>query len=105
VWDKVKHNFGHYNSVRQELLLICTRGSCTPDVKELVDSVQTIERSTKHSEKPEEFRRIIDTLYPKGPRVELFARAKHEGWDSWGNEVPSHQGQPGHQGAEPEVGA
>jgi hypothetical protein len=29
VWDKVKHNFGHYNSVRHELLLVCTRGSCT----------------------------------------------------------------------------
>jgi hypothetical protein len=27
VWDKVKHNFGHYNSLRHEFLLICTRGS------------------------------------------------------------------------------
>ena len=43
VWDKVKHNMGHYNSVRQELLLICTKGSCKPDVPKLVDSVQTIE--------------------------------------------------------------
>src|SRR5713226_1244100 len=24
VWDKVKHNMGHYNSVRHELLLIAT---------------------------------------------------------------------------------
>lgn len=31
VWDKVKHNMGHYNSVRHELLLICTKGSCTPE--------------------------------------------------------------------------
>jgi N6-adenosine-specific RNA methylase IME4 len=31
VWDKIKHNMGHYNSVRHELLLICTRGSCQPD--------------------------------------------------------------------------
>ena len=30
VWDKVKHNVGYYNSVRHELLLICTRGSCLP---------------------------------------------------------------------------
>ena len=30
IWDKVKHNtLGHYNSVRHELLLICTKGSCT----------------------------------------------------------------------------
>lgn len=50
VWDKVKHNYGHYNSVRHELLLVCTRGSCLPDVPELVDSVVTLERSGKHSE-------------------------------------------------------
>ena len=62
VWDKVKHNMGHYNSVRHELLLIATKGSCTPDKRKLVDSVQTIERTEKHSEKPEEFRNIIDTL-------------------------------------------
>jgi len=86
VWDKVKHNFGHYNSVRHELLLVCTRGSCTPDVKELFDSVQTIERTEKHSEKPEEFRRIIDTIYTNGSRIELFSRSKHDGWEAWGNE-------------------
>jgi N6-adenosine-specific RNA methylase IME4 len=87
VWDKVKHNMGHYNSVRHELLLVCTRGSCTPDVPTLIDSVQSIERSAKHSEKPQEFRKIIETLYPNGKRLELFARAPVEGWDVWGNEA------------------
>lgn len=87
VWDKVRHNVGHYNSVRHEFLLVCTRGSCTPDVKELYDSVQTIERTGKHSEKPEEFRQIIDKLYPYGDRIELFARKPGPGnWKTWGNE-------------------
>ncbi|MFH1919716.1 MAG: MT-A70 family methyltransferase [Planctomycetota bacterium] len=86
VWDKVKHNFGHYNSVRHEFLLVCTRGSCTPDVKELHDSVVSIERSAKHSEKPEEFRAMIDGLYKHGKRIELFARAEVKGWDRWGAE-------------------
>jgi N6-adenosine-specific RNA methylase IME4 len=88
VWDKVKHNYGHYNSVRHELLLICTKGSCTPDTSQLFDSVQTIERTDEHSEKPEEFRQIIDTLYTQGKRIELFARKRIEGWESWGNEIP-----------------
>jgi len=87
VWDKVKHNFGHYNSVRHEFLLICTRGSCTPDSDKKFDSVVTCERTERHSEKPQEFRKIIDTLYPHGRRIELFAREKFEGWDTWGNEV------------------
>lgn len=85
VWDKIKHNMGHYNSVRHELLLVCTRGSCTPDVARLFDSVQSIER-TGHSEKPQEFRAIIDTIYPTGARIELFARAAHDGWERWGNQ-------------------
>lgn len=87
VWDKVGHNFGHYNSVRHELLLVCARGSCTPDNKTLYDSVVSIEKSSIHSEKPAEFRRIIDDLYTWGNRIELFARCQANGWDVWGNEA------------------
>lgn len=86
VWDKVGHNYGHYNSVRHELLLVCTRGSCTPDDKTLYDSVISIEKSRTHSEKPEEFRRMIDSLYTWGKRIELFARVQVDGWEAWGNE-------------------
>lgn len=84
VWDKIKHNMGHYNSVRHELLLVCTKGSCTPDVQKLFDSVVSVER-TDHSRKPQVFREMIDTLYPVGDRIELFAREAPEGWDVWGN--------------------
>lgn len=84
VWDKVAHNMGHYNSVRHELLLIATKGSCTPDVPKLFDSVVSIER-TEHSRKPKEFRDMIDTLYPNGNRLEMFAREAPKGWDVWGN--------------------
>ena len=82
VWDKVAHNMGHYNSVRHELLLIATRGSCTPDVPKLMDSVVSIER-TDHSRKPRWFRDMIDTLYPWGERLEMFARETPERWDVW----------------------
>lgn len=86
-WDKVRHNYGHYVSVRHELLLIATRGACLPDRPvPMVDSVQTVCRSDEHSEKPREFRKIIEQLYD-GPRVELFARSRHEGWISFGNDA------------------
>lgn len=86
VWDKVKHNMGHYNSVRHEFLLVCVRGSCQPDVRKLFDSVVTEER-TEHSRKPETFREIIDTIYPNGKRIELFARRPAgANWEVWGNE-------------------
>ena len=88
IWDKVKHNVGHYVSVRHEFLLICTRGSCPKDSEKLADSVVVMER-TEHSAKPDVFRNMIDEMYEpvKGDRVELFARAdlpKH--WKAWGNQ-------------------
>lgn len=87
VWDKVEHNFGHYFSVRHEHLLVCTRGSCTPDrPTPMIDSVQTIRRGDVHSEKPEEFRKIIERLYD-GPYLELFARRQVPGWTCWGDQV------------------
>lgn len=85
VWDKVKHNMGYYSSVRHELLFVCTKGKCLPDVKELFDSVHIEERAA-HSKKPEHFRKIIDTLY-YGNKIELFARTKAPGWAYYGNEI------------------
>ena len=95
IWDKIRHNYGHYNSVRHELLLICTKGSFLPSSSELTDSVQSVERNNEHSEKPEEFRQIIHKMYPIGRRIELFARKTKEQlkelypefeWDVYGNE-------------------
>ena len=87
IWDKIKHNFGFYFSIRHEILLIGGIGKSTPDIKELHDSVISIERSNKHSEKPAYFRDLIDKLYIKGNRIEGFAREKFEGWDNFGNEL------------------
>lgn len=88
IWDKVKHNMGHYNSVRHEILLVCTKGSCTPDNKKLYDSVQSIERNNIHSEKPIEFLNIIDDLYNYGNKLEMFCRTiKKDNWYGWGNEI------------------
>lgn len=84
IWDKVLTGMGNYNSVRHEFLLICTRGSCVPDVPRRLDSVVSIER-TEHSRKPKEFRDMIDDLYPVGNRLEMFAREAPDGWDVWGN--------------------
>jgi len=47
-------------------------------------------KALRHSEKPEEFRQLIERA-TKGlnPRVELFARRRVDGWDTWGNEIAS----------------
>lgn len=40
----------------------------------------------RHSEKPEEFYKIVESLYV-GPYVELFARRQRPGWTCFGNEL------------------
>ena len=92
IWDKVKPMMGHYSSVRHEILIIAGRGSSVPkcDGKTIqsIDSVQSIDKTSVHSQKPEDFRKIIETLYPNTKKIELFARGKApKGWVFWGQEV------------------
>lgn len=41
----------------------------------------------RHSEKPAIVRDKIIELVGDLPRIELFARQRTTGWDSWGNEL------------------
>lgn len=42
----------------------------------------------RHSEKPVQFYKLFEEVSCPN-RLELFARKKRDGWDSWGNEVDS----------------
>jgi N6-adenosine-specific RNA methylase IME4 len=44
-------------------------------------------RHREHSRKPDEVYRRIER-YCAGPRLELFARERREGWRCWGDELP-----------------
>ena len=81
------YNFGSYTLKSTEICLIGLKGKLknikkTHNIKGLVFA----ERTT-HSKKPDEIRNRITELCGDLPRIELFARQKVEGWDSWGNEV------------------
>lgn len=41
----------------------------------------------EHSRKPDEVVSAINELYPTATKLEMFARERNPGWDSWGNEV------------------
>ena len=86
VWDKVKHNMGHYSSVRHEFLLLAIRGSYPLHNLKLYDSVHTEER-TEHSKKPEYYYTMIEDIYSGAKKIELFARNDRKGWDSHGNQL------------------
>ena len=87
VWVKDKIGMGYYFRQRHELLLVATRGKPgVPAVVDRADSVIEFPRLA-HSEKPEMARVLIEDMYPHHRRIELFARSKHENWETWGNEA------------------
>lgn len=86
-WDKVRIATGYWGRDQVELLLIATRGNVpAPAPGEQPAQLVSVNR-TEHSAKPESFAADIARLYPTTPKLELFARRRRDGWDSWGNEV------------------
>lgn len=86
IWDKIKHNMGHYSSVRHEILLLCIKGSYPIQNKKLYDSVLSLER-TEHSKKPEFYYEMIEDLYPDSNKIELFSRNERKEWRVYGNQL------------------
>lgn len=87
-WDKVLGIPGRFFQIQHEDLVVCERGSCAPDhPTPKPKSVLTVRRSDRHSEKPEEARRMITSLYERGPFLELFGREPVDGWSVYGNDA------------------
>lgn len=77
---------GHWTRANAELVLLGIRGR--PErVSAAVHSV-VIAPKGKHSAKPREVRRRIESLLGDVPRVELFATERVAGWSAWGDQVP-----------------
>jgi N6-adenosine-specific RNA methylase IME4 len=72
-----------------ELLLVATTNATgRPFPIHTMRQAQVIlHRRGRHSEKPAIFRDLIEELCGRRPRIELFARERHPGWDSWGAEL------------------
>ena len=90
IWNKVTGipaaftiRYGH------EYLLYLYKGKLIKVAKEERGKIHSVftEQVTKHSKKPEIAYQIIERLYPDTKKLELFARNKRNGWDSWGNEI------------------
>lgn len=89
VWDKQRVNPSSYTMSQIELCLIGKKGRIPKprgarNIRQFVSELRG-----KHSAKPKEVRLRIDQMFPIQNKIELFAREKVEGWDSWGNEIES----------------
>lgn len=94
VWVKMKNDFsdyrkdgiGNYTPSNTEYVLLARKGKYwrnSTKVKQIILQPKPL----IHSQKPDEVRKRIVELMGDLPRIELFAREKHEGWDTWGNEI------------------
>jgi N6-adenosine-specific RNA methylase IME4 len=87
VWIKPSVGMGYWFRGRHELLILATRGNPpTPLEADRPDSVIEAPRRG-HSEKPDEVYTLIERMFPRVPKVELFARARREGWAFATNET------------------
>ena len=94
VWVKAKRSgFGHftgmgyYTRANTEPCLLAIKGQMPVTSHDVLALIYSPVR--EHSRKPDEQYAKIERLYPEKKYLELFARKKRKGWDSWGNEVES----------------
>lgn len=87
IWCKKPRGTGQGGvyTPNSEFLILARRGKM-PKVKRIDSTWWQVKRQKRHSQKPEFFQGMIETV-SDGPRLELFARRKRDGWDVWGNEV------------------
>ena len=83
--DSLFWGMGYWTRANAEICLLATKGH-PKRVGKAVHQV-IISHIEEHSKKPAETRDRIVELVGDVPRVELFARQKTPGWDTWGNEL------------------
>lgn len=94
VWEKLtktgKDHFGMGRIVRgaHETCLIGVRGKATRFVKAKNVRSRFAAPVGRHSEKPDAFYEIVESLFP-GPYVETFARRRRAGWTQFGDQLPA----------------
>jgi len=79
------YGLGYWTRANSEICLIGTKGKIRRKSNKVHQLIYDPIR--EHSRKPDCTRTKIVKLMGDLPRIELFARQKHEGWDAWGNEV------------------
>ncbi len=84
-WCKPAIGMGNYFRGSSEQILFGVRGSLSLLRKD-VGTWFAAPRGPVHSNKPEEFYRLVESCSP-GPWLEIFARGSRPGWQTWGAEA------------------
>ncbi len=79
-WVKNRIGTGYWLRGRTEHAIMAVKGH--PVVNLTNQSTVIHAPIREHSQKPDEFYRLVETLCP-GRKIELFARENRDGWDTW----------------------
>ena len=90
IWNKMNHNPGQYTLSNCELCLVFKHGKIPKprgvrNIQQLVSAPRQA-----HSTKPIEIQNNITAMFPTQKKIELFARRKAAGWDSWGLDLSTY---------------
>lgn len=92
-WIKLNDNgtpffgIGHHTKSNGEICLLLRKGNGLK-VRDNTISQVIMTKKDKHSKKPSVCYTYLERLYGDISRIEMFARHKRQGWDTWGNQVP-----------------
>lgn len=93
IWDKVTGVPSAYTIryCHEYLLWFYQKGQMYPVDREVQGKYSTVfrEKSTFHSHKPEIVYLMLENMFPSASKLEVYARNTREGWDSFGDELPT----------------
>lgn len=93
-WTKDKFGLGQYFRGITEQCLFGIKGKLPYKISEHGNRMQGLTGffapRTKHSKKPDKIFEMAEIVSYE-PRIELFARTRRKGWDSWGNEISDEE--------------
>ena len=82
--EHIRTGVGYWLRGQTEHCILSTRNN--PQVTHSAQGTALFGKATKHSDKPDEFYKLVESLCP-GRKLDMFARKQREGWTVWGNEV------------------
>jgi N6-adenosine-specific RNA methylase IME4 len=86
-WFKDRAGNGSWLRGQTESCIMAIRGHPVVTLTNQTTALSAPRRG--HSEKPDEFYSLVESLCPAPRYLELFARKARPGWDVWGDEAPS----------------
>jgi len=86
-------NMGRLFRQTHEVCLLGVRGKVYDHLKNRSQRSVHFAMNLKHSAKPEQLQDMLDVMFPRCKKLELFARRDRDGWKCVGLECPSTKGE------------